>query len=332
MKFILNLTLLASLSFLFSCNGNERKPDEEEGDDTTTQAVVSNPFNMDSAYAYVQKQVDFGPRVPNTEAHNQCAEWLKAMLQKWSDTVYVQNFTAKNYKGEEWRGVNLIGTFNPQNRERLLLCAHWDTRPWADQDTKNPNTPSDGASDGASGVGVLLEIARQLHLKKPALGIDILFFDLEDGGDNEGEVSNSWCLGSQYWARHLHVPDYRAKNGILLDMVGGRNALFAREAMSIRFDNNFLGEVWNTAASINFGNYFINYTKAGITDDHVYVSYEAKVPTIDIIEYNPNTTSGFGKYWHTHDDNMSVIDKNTLNAVGKTVLQVVLKRDAVPTP
>jgi len=310
-----------------SCAGPKEDPDDQNTRDST-KAALPNNFNMDTAYQFVQAQVDFGPRVPNSDAHEKCAQWLIRQLKKWSDTVYIQNFISKNYKGEDWKGTNIVGTINPKNADRLLLCAHWDTRPWADQDPISPTTPSDGASDGASGVAVLLEIARQLHAQRPTLGIDILFFDLEDGGANESEVTNTWCLGSQYWSKHTHIPEYKAKNGILLDMVGGKNALFAREGMSIRFDNNFLGQVWQTASLLNFGNYFINYTKDGITDDHVYVSYDAKIPTIDIIEYDPNSSSGFAKYWHTHNDNMSAIDKQTLNAVGKTVLQVVLNKDA----
>jgi len=315
---------------MISCKGPVKDSDNQDDPTDTASAkiCIPNNFDSDSSYSYVQKQVDFGPRVPNSEAHRKCSAWLESMLKKWSDTVYVQSFVAKSYKGEAWQAKNIIGVFNPESKNRLLLCAHWDTRPQADQDKKDPTTPSDGANDGGSGVGVLLEIARQLHIEKPALGIDIVFFDVEDGGANESELENTWCLGSQYWSKNTHVKDYRAKNGILLDMVGSRNALFAREQMSVRFDNHFLVQVWQTATSLGFGNFFIGLDKSGITDDHVYVSFEAKVPTIDIIDYNPNTQSGFGTYWHTHDDNMSNIDKNTLYAVGKTVFQVILNTDA----
>lgn len=311
--------------FLFSCNNsnNEENNEDENEDSLVNSTFNSVEFNSDSAYSYVQKQVDFGPRVPNTASHKNCGNWLTSMLQKWCDTVYVQNFQISNYKKQLLNGKNIIGSINPNAKRRLLLCAHWDTRPQADQDSINPNKPSDGANDGGSGVGVLLEIARQLNLKRPETGIDIIFFDLEDGGsNNENEVEGTWCLGSQHWARNTHIPDYRALNGILLDMVGATNATFAHEGMSVKFDNNFLGIVWQAAASMGFGNYFINFTKDGITDDHVYVSVLAKVPTIDIIEYDPRTQTGFGKYWHTHKDNMSIIDKNTLLAVGKTVLYV----------
>ena len=160
------------------------------------------------------------------------------------------------------------------------------------------------------------------------MGIDIIFFDVEDGGSNSEDVKDSWCLGSQYWVKHPHVEDYRAVNGILLDMVGAKNAQFAREEMSVRFDVNFLGTVWRTGISMGYGNYFIEYTKSGITDDHFYISMFGNVPTIDIIDYSSKTQSGFGAYWHTHDDNMSIIDKQTLSAVGRTVLQVVYNKEA----
>lgn len=319
------LLIFLIIPLIFSCNPktNEETEDDEYNDSLINYNFNSIQFNSDSAYSYVQKQVDFGPRVPNTKAHINCGNWLGKMLEKWCDTVYIQNFQAKNYKNIMLNGKNIIGSINPTAKKRLLLCAHWDTRPQADQDSFKPLLPADGANDGGSGIGVLLEIARQMKIKRPETGIDIIFFDLEDGGSNEEkEVEGTWCLGSQHWAKNTHIPDYRALNGILLDMVGAPNATFAREGMSVKFDNNFLGIIWETAASMGFGNYFINYSKEGITDDHVYVSFLAKIPTIDIIEYDPRTKSGFGRFWHTHKDNMRVIDKNTLLAVGKTVMYV----------
>lgn len=326
LKLIKSLVVAGSVVVLFTinaCNPDPKDGDQNDGDTTKQTVKVNNNFDMDSAYAYVQKQVDFGPRVPNTASHRACGDWLEKQLKTYCDTVYTQAFIAKSFKGDNWNARNFIGVFNPKSTNRLLLCAHWDTRPWADQDSINPTTPSDGASDGASGVGILLEVARQLHTEKPEMGIDIIFFDVEDGGSNDNSVEKSWCLGSQYWANHQHVKDYRARNGILLDMVGGYNAVFAREQMSIIFDNYFLTRVWETASSMGYGNFFINYSKDGITDDHVYVTYEGKVPTIDIIAFEVRSKSGFPFYWHTHDDNMKAIDKNTLCAVGKTVLQVV---------
>lgn len=315
--------LLFLIPFIFSCNNTPKEEENTDDEEYSNEALNSINFDADSAYNFIQKQVDFGPRVPNSQAHKNCGNWLTQMLKKWCDTVYVQEFQATSYKKDNWNGKNIIGTINPKAKKRLLLCAHWDTRPWADNDTINPTMPADGANDGGSGVGILLEIARQMNIKRPDIGIDIIFFDLEDGGNStDNEIEGTWCLGSQYWSKHLHFAEYRANNGILLDMVGGQNATFAHEDMSVKFDNNFLGIIWQKAASLGFGNFFINYSKTGITDDHVYVSFLAKIPTIDIIEYNPRTKTGFSASWHTHDDNMKVIDKATLAAVGKTVTYV----------
>ncbi len=328
--FLISLLVILSLGF-FSCKPKDHDPkDDTEGDTLQIKEALPTHFDADSAYAYIATQVRFGPRVPNTAAHIKCSDWLAKMLRKWADTVYVQKFDATSYKKEIWKATNLIGSFNPQSIKRMVLCAHWDTRPQADQDPNDKTTPADGANDGASGVGVLLEIARQLHALKPEMGIDIIFFDVEDGGSNSAsnESQDSWCLGSQYWAKHPHKKDYFAKQGILLDMVGAKNAQFAREEMSVKFDIDLLNYVWGTAKSIGFGSYFIDFDKPGITDDHVYMSYYGNVPTIDIIDYDSKTESGFGKYWHTHDDNMSIIDVKTLNAVGRTVLQTVRNKDA----
>lgn len=210
-----------------------------------------------------------------------------------------------------------------------MLCAHWDTRPFADQDTEDTNTAIDGANDGASGVGVLLEIARQFSLKKPNIGVDIILFDAEDYGQpavsDYPRMEHSYCLGSQYWATHLHKSNYFAKYGILLDMVGGKNAVFTQELASLTFAPKVLNKVWNTAAELGYGNTFQFKKTNLIIDDHLYINNlaQGRVPTIDIIEYNEVTESHFYEHWHTHKDKLENIDKNTLKAVGQTVLQVV---------
>jgi hypothetical protein len=210
-----------------------------------------------------------------------------------------------------------------------MLCAHWDTRPFADQDTEDTNKAIDGANDGASGVGVLLEIARQFSLKKPNIGVDIILFDAEDYGQpavsDYPRMEHSYCLGSQYWATHLHKSNYFAKYGILLDMVGGKNAVFTQELASLSFAPKVLNKVWNTAAELGYGNFFQFKKTNLIIDDHLYINNlaQGRVPTIDIIEYNEVTESHFYEHWHTHKDKLENIDKNTLKAVGQTVLQVV---------
>ena len=211
-----------------------------------------------------------------------------------------------------------------------MLCSHWDSRPFADQDPNpaNHHTPILGANDGASGVGVLLEVARQLATNAPAVGIDIVFFDLEDWGAPEfytgAERSDAWCLGSQFWAKEAKNAGYKADFGILLDMVGASGAQFYREQFSSHFARAVQDNVWNTAQSLGFGNTFVDARGGAITDDHYYVNTMAGVPCIDIIQYNPYGATGFGDYWHTLADDMRHIDRRTLYMVGQTLLQLIM--------
>jgi hypothetical protein len=311
-------------TFFFGCSCGERKKTPDHVDKTEIALPPLPQFNADSAYAYVQAQCDFGPRVPNTEAHVKCGEYLISSMKQWCDTVYVQSGVVKAYDRTALRFKNIIGSFNPGTNRRILLFAHWDTRPWADQDTVDNDKPPLGADDGASGVAVLMEIARQLHLNKPDIGIDLAFFDAEDWGKEGGgpEAEDSYALGTQYWTKNLHVSDYSADFGILLDMVGAANARFRKEGLS-RSEANFVVEkVWQSAQKQGFGGYFLYEDGGWVTDDHVYVN-KINIPSIDIINSQPGTRSGFAPHWHTHGDNMDVIDRNTLRAVGQTLLGVI---------
>jgi Zn-dependent M28 family amino/carboxypeptidase len=289
-------------------------------------------FNADSAFLYVKKQVGFGPRVPNTDNHSKCGEYLISSLRKFSDTIYIQAFKAKAFDGSVLNAKNIIGSFNPKNQNRILLCSHWDSRPFADHDP-NPalrKTPIDGANDGASGAAILLEIARQLHLTKPTIGVDIFLIDVEDYGpphDLEHENSNDYyCLGSQYWSKNPHDPDYVARYGILLDMVGASNARFYMEGFSLNYASGILKKVWNTAERIGYGSYFLFEQAGYIDDDHKYLNEIAKIPSIDIIHLEPDLPSGsFFEHWHTTGDKIEVIDKETLKAVGQTLLTVIFE-------
>jgi Zn-dependent M28 family amino/carboxypeptidase len=313
---------------LFSCNTDNDKI-KKPGTSSTTQVIEKVPvpaFNPDSAYKYVKEQVEFGPRVPNSDAHVKCGNYLIDKLKSFGISVKVQEFEAKAYDGTILKLRNIIASINPDASQRILLSAHWDTRPFADQDTKDKEKPIDGANDGGSGVGVLMEIARVLALspEKPKPGIDIILFDGEDYGapwNYEGPNTDTYCLGSQYWAKNKE--NYSAFFGILLDMVGAKDAKFAMEGTSMQFAPTIVKVVWNQAHELGYGNYFLMDHVTAITDDHYYINQIASVPTIDIIEYNPTGDNFFGDYWHTHEDNMSVIDKNTLKAVGQTVLEVV---------
>lgn len=312
------LLFISALFSLISCK--QEVKDEDPKDSPILKTDLS--FDADSALAFVQKQVDFGPRVPNTTSHINCANYLKKTLSGYCDTVMVQATQIKNHRGQNLNIQNIIGIFKPEARKRVLLCAHWDTRPEADKDPKRPKEPSDGANDGGSGVGVLLEVARQLKKLPANVGVDVIFFDAEDGGENNGN-SNSWCLGSQYWSKKPHLNGYNAEFGILLDMVGAKDAMFPREGISSERAGWVVDKVWRKAHQLGYQKHFLNLEGGPITDDHLFINLNRGIPTIDIIQRDFASQSGFGEYWHTHDDNMSGIDKATLEAVGKTVIKVV---------
>jgi len=322
------LAIIASLLF-FGCNSKNQKTDSSKSQKPKTSKINTPVFNGDSAYQYVAQQVAFGPRVPNTKEHAACAQYLSSELKRFGADVIVQEADVVAFDNTILKAKNIIGQFNPEKNNRLLLFAHWDTRPFADYDpdkTKQ-NSPIDGANDGGSGVGVLLEIARQIGKTGHNLGIDIIFFDAEDYGQpahiNLPQKEDTWCLGSQYWGKNPHKANYTARYGILLDMVGAKNALFYRELYSQRFAPELLNKVWNTASDLGYGHHFV-YDQGGmITDDHVYVNQLRNIPCIDIIQHDPASPTSFGAFWHTHDDNMDAIDKNTLKAVGQTVLEVI---------
>ncbi|AFL82987.1 putative aminopeptidase [Belliella baltica DSM 15883] len=282
-------------------------------------------FNADSAYQFIQKQVDFGPRVPMTIGHQQTKEWIIAKFQEFGLEVQTQEFQAKTYDNQTWDLTNIIASYNPSAQKRIMISAHWDTRRIADKDTQRIDEPIDGANDGGSGVGVALELARIITSSnlKPDVGIDFILFDGEDDGEPEqtnlrNNSQTWWCLGSQHWSKNPHENGYKAFYGILLDMVGGKGARFYREGYSMYFAKNIVNKVWNYGIELGYSDLFILKDTGEITDDHFFVNKDAGIPMIDIIEFSPEI--GFGRYHHTHDDNMDLIDKRTLKAVGQTVL------------
>lgn len=315
--------ILAALFVAISCGG--RKAVKVAGSEKATVT-----FSADSAYKNIKAQTDFGPRVPNTDAHRSCAAWLTNKLAVYGAQTTVQGFETVTFDNTKLSCYNIIGSFNPECSSRIILCSHWDSRPWADndQDPANHKTPVDAANDGASGVAVILEIARQLQMKAPEIGVDCIFLDAEDwgpGDDYKGEhLETWWGLGTQYWAKNLHQKGYKARYAILLDMVGGKGAQFAREKYSIMFGKQIVDKVWSTAASLGYSSLFKPTDGYYVTDDHYFINTIAKIPAIDIVPYLPNCPqSSFGPTWHTTHDNIENIDKNVLEAVGKTLLTVI---------
>jgi Zn-dependent M28 family amino/carboxypeptidase len=325
----LNIFLALLLSTLFiavGCDQSQKATTKKSG----PIKIVSVPqFNEDSAFAYVAKQVSFGPRVPGSEAHKACADWLTQKLVEFTDTVYLQPFKARTYDKVTRNGLNIIGSFNPEAKKRVLLMAHWDSRPYADADPDESNhkTPIDAANDGASGVGVLLEMARQMKLQNPGLGVDIVLFDLEDWGPPRQlniYDESYWGIGSQYWSKNPHLYGYQAKYGILLDMVGAKNPSFFIEYHSKRYARYVVDLVWNTAADLGYDEFFIDEDGIGATDDHYFVNKYAKIPSIDIIHQDVNSSNrSFFEHWHTTADNLDAIDPASLKMVGQVVLTVV---------
>lgn len=314
---------LVSINFLFlilvGCNPNRHTP-------AIVELKPAPTFNEDSAYRFIEQQLAFGPRIPGTAGHDSCGNFIVNSLKQHGFTVSEQTDTIQVYAGKTLPLRNIQGSINPELGSRILLCAHWDSRHVSDQDSNNPDTPFDGANDNASGVAVLLEIARCMATQSPNLGIDIVFFDLEDQGRTASETyddanDHGFCRGSFYWSERVDGSRYRY--GILLDMVGAKDAVFTLEGTSFRAAPSVMYKVWDMADQLGFGRLFVPNRTSGIFDDHVHLIEAAGIPSIDIIQHDASSRTSFGTYWHTHEDELSLIDRGTLRAVGQSVLQVV---------
>ncbi len=325
MKFFDTVLFVAIVGLvMIGCGSSEEPVKEVKKTPEPAKEVATPSFNADSSYGYIEHQLSFGPRVPGTDAQKKCAEWMEQSLMQSCDTVYRQEVSVTAGNGKSLPCINLIGVINPSAVNRILLLTHWDSRPWADEDDKDVDKPILAADDGGSGTAVLLELARQIKSfgLPSSVGVDLLFTDVEDYGKTEWG-DDSYCLGTQYWATHPHVTGYRAAYGILLDMVGGKGAQFPMEAGSMRMAGEVQKKVWDAAGRAGCSSWFPYAPGSEITDDHVPVNKLTGIKTIDIIHLTPDPMNPFPRHWHTHDDNMSVIDKQTLNAVGLTLLRVV---------
>lgn len=339
----------------------------EETEEMEKVAPVGPAFNADSAYAFTAAQCAFGPRDMNSEGHERCKEWIIRKFRSYGCEVNTQEADLKGYDGTVLKSTNIIASINPQATTRILICAHWDSRPWADNDPDSLNwrKPILAANDAASGVAVMLELARLLKaevgvqnaqsgmqkvnggkqeaeqagaekgqsskFKDQSLGVDFVCFDAEDWGtpqwSNQQDDPNSWALGAQHFAANL-PQGYAPRYGILLDMVGGQGAQFYREGMSMQYAPEIVKKVWRAARQAGFGSFFPRQDGGMITDDHIPVNEVAKIPCIDIIPYYPACEqSSFGPTWHTLADDMDHIDRNTLKAVGQTLILVLFTEE-----
>lgn len=317
------LPLLLAAALFAACGDGQQQP-TPEGPDFT--AVATPTFCADSAYQYVARQLHFGVRAPGSKGHQQCAQYLASAMRQWCDTVVVQEFTAVLWNGDTYRGQNIICSLDPAKSERVLLGAHWDSRLWADHDASEANhrKPIMGANDGASGVGTLMEMARVMSGQRPRVGVDIVFFDMEDQGTPEwadSDASDAWCLGSQYWARNPHRPFYNARYGILLDMVGTRQPRYTREEFSRHYAPGIVEKLWRAASQMGHGNVFVERDTDPILDDHLYVNRLANIPMVDIVQNSDGCS--FFPYWHTLEDDLSCIDAQSLKTTADVVLKVI---------
>lgn len=323
---LLIVALIAGAAFNFLPSN---KAEVSETEEIEKVQPVGPDFNADSAYIYLQEQCDFGPRTMNSTAHDKCEKWIIQKFEQYGCKVTTQKATLNGYNGTPLRSTNIMASYNPEATTRIMFCAHWDCRPWADNDPDSTNwhKPIIAANDAASGVGVMIELARILKGSGLELGVDFVCFDAEDYGTPqwfEGEdPGDTWALGAQYFANNL-PEGYAPRYGILLDMVGGVGAKFYREGMSMQYAPAIVKKVWNAARQVGYGSYFPKDDGGMITDDHIPVNQTANIPCIDVIPYYPDCAqSSFGPTWHTIADNMDNIDKNTLKAVGQTMVQVL---------
>lgn len=323
---LLIVALIAGAAFNFLPSN---KAEVSETEEIEKVQPVGPDFNADSAYIYLQEQCNFGPRTMNSTSHDKCEKWIIQKFEQYGCKVTTQKATLNGYDGTPLRSTNIIASYNPEATTRIMFCAHWDCRPWADNDPDSTNwhKPIVAANDAASGVGVMIELARILKGSGLELGVDFICFDAEDYGTPqwfEGEdPGDTWALGAQYFANNL-PEGYAPRYGILLDMVGGVGAKFYREGMSMQYAPAIVKKVWNAARQVGYGSYFPKDDGGMITDDHIPVNQTANIPCIDVIPYYPDCAqSSFGPTWHTIADNMDNIDKNTLKAVGQTMVQVL---------
>jgi len=314
MKSLLALALLMALF-----HGCTRKDAAPRG---TEKAAVARPvaipsFDPARAFQFLHAQTSFGPRHPNSVGHERCLEYLEGTLSDLCDTVVLQPFTHPGY-GETLRLTNVIARFRAELPARILLCAHWDTRPRADRDSSRARReePILGANDGASGVAVLLELATLMKAAPPPVGVDIVLFDGEDYG-LEGDTDN-YLLGSRHFVR-MKPADYVVRFGILLDMVGDAALELPREQFSDRYARDIVDLVWQHAAALGVGE-FLDAPGHDVLDDHVILN-QAGIRTIDIIDFDyPDPTN---RYWHTHQDTPDKCSPQSLGAVGRVLTQVL---------
>ena len=322
---IKGLSLITAIILCISMAGCNASEDNQLNFEKKERNVPA--FSADSAYKFIEKQLSFGPRNPGSKGHRAAGEYLMNKMESYAgkSKVFGQEFTEPGYGQDTLQLTNIIAAFNPRETDRIMLCAHWDTRPRADEGSVDTEKPIPGADDGASGVAVLLELARLFEQHPPPIGVDLVLFDGEDYGKS-GDL-DKYFMGSRYWSQNPPVKGYAPRFGILLDMVGGKGARFPQEQYSLRYAPALVNEVWTIAQEEGFADLFIDKKGNAISDDHVVINQALGIPTIDIIRHNTNKKgNGFAPYWHTQNDDISIIDSHTLDAVGQELTELIYNR------
>lgn len=279
-----------------------------------TAASDEVEFSGPTALKYVEQQLAFGPRIPNTSGHQKTGDWLLRELRARADTVVVQEIRHRTSKGQALQLRNFFARFRPQATDRLLYVAHWDTRPFADKSANlgQQRLPVPGANDGASGVAVLLGVADALKAKPPTIGVDLLFVDGEDYGDFAD--STETLIGARYFAKHL-PPGYTTLFAVLFDMVGDKDLQFLEEGYSAQNAPEVVQRVWQTADRLGYSNVFVKRVTQALTDDHVPLQ-QAGIRAIDVIDFD-------FPYHHTTEDTLDKVSAESLQIVGNVAVALI---------
>lgn len=281
-------------------------------------------FDAESAFHYLLRQCEFGPRAPGSDGHRRCLAYLLQELGKYAYRLDTHRFTYEDRRrpGKVYEGTNIVASFDPEvpHERRIMLCAHWDTRPWADRDPDpaNRDKPVLGANDGASGVAVLLEMARVMHRSPPKMRVDIVLFDLEDMGD-EGNSPNPFAIGSERFVEDH--PGYRPSFGILLDMIGDRDLVIRMEGYSYVSARPVVEAVWDAARRVGSKG-FVKSLGGPILDDHI-AFLKRGIMVANLIDFDY-------PYWHTMEDTQDKCSPASLKQVGDVLVEIIYGGHGLP--
>ena len=321
--FVKPLLLVFTLFIGFYGCGGDKQPEQASKSAFSLSGNQNTPkADSELILKHIEKQLENGSRVVGSKAHQLTKEYFLATLKDNADMIQTQDFELLGYDNEKLQLTNIIAKFNPAAAKRIFICAHWDSRPRSDQETdpKLMKLPVLGANDGASGCAILLELARVLKKQKPGYGVDLIFFDGEDYGKNSN--LSMFCLGSKYFA--ANKKDYAPEFGILLDMVGDKEARFAIEENSATYGEDVTSIVWEAARKLGAGT-FVSEKGSAIYDDHIPLN-QAGIKTIDIIDASlvgADILMGRRHYWHTTKDTIDNLSKETLQQVADVLLNVI---------